>query len=165
MHCNSCYLTNCVDPNLDKESAVMILLKRPAYVLLPVELGNDPWFENSGLQALKRLKELIRPKRFVAALILGITALIAILTSFTLSTTALVQQLHTAHFVNDMHKNISVALSELYFIDKKLEAKVNALKEVVLAIGQDIANIKTRLATKCHASFLYIYVTPLPYNH
>ena len=117
------------------------------------------------MQTLKRLNELIRPKRFVAALILGITALIAILTSFTLSTTALVQQQHTAHFVNDMHKNISVALSELYFIDKKLEAKVNALKEVVLTIGQDIANIKTRLATKCHASFLYIYVTPLPYNH
>ena len=116
IHCNSCQLTNCVEPNLDKESAIMILLKRPGYILLPVELGNDPWFENSGLQALKRLKELIRPKRFVAALILGITALIAILTSFTLSTTALVQQQHTAHFVNDMHKNISVALSELYFI-------------------------------------------------
>ena len=143
----------------------MILLKRPGYVLLRVELGNDPWFENSGLQTLKRLNELIRPKRFVAALILGITALIAILTTLTISTTALVQQLHTAHFVNDMHKNISVALSELYFIDKKLEAKVNALKEVMLAIGQDIANIKTRLATKCHASFLYICVTPLPYNH
>ena len=116
------------------------------------------------MQTLKRLNELIRPKRFVAALILGITALIAILTTLTISTTALVQQLHTAHFVNDMHKNISVALSELYFIDKKLEAKVNALKEVVLAIGQDIANIKTRLATKCHASFQYICVTPLPYN-
>ena len=101
----------------------MILLKRPGYVLLPVELGNDPWFENSGLQALKRLKELIRPKRFVAALILGITALIAILTTLTISTTALVQQLHTAHFVNDMHKNISVALSELYFIDKKIGSK------------------------------------------
>ena len=117
------------------------------------------------MQALKRLNELIRPKRFVAALILEITALIAILTSFVLSTTALVQQLHTAHFANNMHKNISVALSELHIIDKKLEAKVNALEEVVLTIGQDIANIKTRLATKCHASFQYICVTPLPYNH
>jgi hypothetical protein len=142
----------------------MILLKRPGYVLLPVELGNDPWFENSGLQALKRLNKLIRPKKFVAALILGISALIAILTSFALSTTELVQQLHTAHFVNDMHKNISVALSELHVIDKKLEVKVNTLEEVVLAIGHDIANIKTRLATKCHDSFQYICVTPLPYN-
>lgn len=78
-----------------------------------------------------------------------------------MSTTALVQQLHTAHFVYDMHKYISVALSELHIINKKLEAKVNALKKVVLAIGQDVANIKTRLATKCHASFQYICVTPL----
>lgn len=63
-----------------------------------------------------------------------------------------------------MYKNISVALSEMYFIDKKLEAKVNALEEIILAIGQDITNIKTRLATKCYASFQYICVTPLPYN-
>lgn len=94
---------------------------------------------------------------------MGITALIAIITSFALSTTALVQQLHTAHFVNEMHRNISIARSE-HLIDKKLEAKANALEEVVLAVGQDIANIKVRLATKCHASFQYICVTPLPYN-
>ena len=81
-----------------------------------------------------------------------------------MSTTALVQQLHIAHFVNDMHKYISVALSKLHNINKKLEAKVNALEKVVLAMGQDVANIKTRLATKCHASFQYICVTPLSYN-
>jgi hypothetical protein len=68
---------------------------------------------------------------------------------------ALVQQLHTAHFVNDMHRTISVALLELHIIDKKLEAKVNALEEVVLAMEQDIANIKVRLATKC---FISIYL-------
>ena len=77
-----------MDPNLDKESAVMILLKRPAYVLLPIELGNDLRFKYSGMQILKRLNELIRPKIFVIALILGITVLIAVLTSFALSTTA-----------------------------------------------------------------------------
>jgi hypothetical protein len=105
IHCNSCQLTNCVDSNLDKESAVTILLKRPGFVLLPVDLGSNPWFEN---------------QRFYSALILGITALIKILTSCALSTTALVQQLHTAHFVNDMHGNISIALSEQHMTHKKL---------------------------------------------
>jgi hypothetical protein len=37
-------------------------------------------------------------------------------------------------------------LSEQHIIDKKLEAKVNVLELVVLAIGQDIANIKARKA-------------------
>jgi hypothetical protein len=152
-----------VDPNLDKEYSV-IMLKRPAYILLLVDLGNDPWFENLGMKTLKRLNEIIRPKRLVAALILGIAALIAILTSFASSTTALVQQLYTAHFVNEMHRNISISLSELHLIDKKLETKVNALEEVVLAMGQDRADIKVRLATKYHASFQYICVMPLPYN-
>ena len=94
---------------------------------------------------------LFRPKRFVAALILGITALSAILISFALSTTALVQQLHTAHFVNDIHGNISISLSELHIIDKKLEAKVSALEEVVLAIGQDIAMSCFISIYLCHA--------------
>ena len=62
------------------------------------------------------------------------------------STTALDQQLHTAHFVNDKHRNISIALSEQHIIDKKLEAKVNVLEVVVLTIGQDIAYIKARKA-------------------
>ena len=51
--CNSYQLTNCVDPDLDKDSANMILLKRPAYILLPIELEYDPWFKNSGVQTLK----------------------------------------------------------------------------------------------------------------
>ena len=40
----------------------MILFKRPAHVLLPVKLGNVPWFENSGLQTLNTLNKLIRPR-------------------------------------------------------------------------------------------------------
>ena len=38
IHCNCCQLTNPVDPNLDKKFAVMIFLKRPPYVLLPVKI-------------------------------------------------------------------------------------------------------------------------------
>ena len=45
-----------------------------------------------------------------------------------------------------------------------MEAKINATEEVVLGMGHDIVNIKVRLATKCHASFQYICVMPLPYN-
>ena len=52
IHCNSCQLTNCVDPNLDLESAVMSLLKRPACVLMPIELGYDPWFKNPRMRTL-----------------------------------------------------------------------------------------------------------------
>lgn len=74
---------------------------------------------------------LLDQRRFVTALILGITALTAILTSFAVSTTALVRQLHTSHFV--IHK---------------LEAKVNALKKkgsFSNSLRQDIPSIKARL--------------------
>lgn len=132
--------------------------------MLPVDLGSDPWFDNSRLQTLENINDLIRPKGFVATLILGILTLIAILTSFAASTTALVKEMQTATFVNEMHRNISVALSEQHLIDRKLEAKINALEEVILELGQDVDSIKTRLATRCHSSFHYICGTPLPYN-
>ena len=95
----------------------MILLKRPAYVLLPIRVRKWSLVLKSENANFKKV-----------------------------STTALDQQLHTAHFVNDKHRNTSVALSELHTIDKKLEAKVNVLEVVVLTIGQDIAYIKARKA-------------------
>jgi hypothetical protein len=88
-------------------------------------LGNDLWFKNPGMQTLKSLNGQF----------LGFAALIAIFTSFAISTTALDQQLYTAHFVNDKHRNISIALSEQHITDKKLEAKVKVLEVLILAIA------------------------------
>lgn len=161
--CHMCRLTNYIDSILDKKLSVIILVKRPPYIMLPVDLMKD-WYENSALQILKSLHALIRTKRFVAALILGISALIAIITTFAVATTALVQEIHTAHFVNELNKNVTLALSEQSLIDKKLKAKINVLEEVVLALGQDLVNIQNRLETRCHTAYQYIYVTPLPYN-
>lgn len=94
----------------------MFLVKRPAYVMLPVRLKKS-WYKDTGLMVIKKFSALLRPKRFVAALILKITALIAILTSFAVSTTALVKNIQTAHYVNNMHKNISTILAKQYIID------------------------------------------------
>lgn len=161
--CESCKLTNCIDPTASPSSA-MLIVKRPPYVLLPVDIGDEPWFDDSALQTFKYASGLLRAKRFVAAIILGISALIAIITSFAVSTTALVKEMQTATFVNNLHRNITLALFEQRIIDLKLEARLNALEEVVLELGQDVANIKTRMSTRCHASYDFICVTPLPYN-
>lgn len=164
VYCHSCKLTNCISSSENKQLKVMLLVQRPPFVMLPVELGDEPWYDNSALQVLYRLNELIRPKRFVAALILGIAALISILTTFAVATTALVQEIQTAHFVESMNNNITLALKIQAAIDNKLEAKINILEEAVLAIGQDVANLKTMMATKCHNGYTTMCITPLPYN-
>ncbi|XP_052585803.1 endogenous retrovirus group K member 13-1 Env polyprotein-like [Peromyscus californicus insignis] len=162
--CFRCIITNCISPRERQKMQIMMIVKRPPFIMMPVQLHNMTWYDNSALQVLRQLHELIRPKRFVAALILGITALISIITTFAIATTALVQEIHTAQFVNDLNKNISFALSEQAIIDKKLEAKINILEEVVLALGQDVANIKKLMETRCHQEYKAICVTPLPYN-
>lgn len=160
--CTSCKLTNCIDSTVS--GSVILIVRRPPYVLLPVDLGDEPWFDDSAIQIIRYATGLIRAKRFVTALILGITALIAIVTSFAVSTTALVKKMQTATFVNDLHRNVTLTLSEQKIIDLKLETRLNALEEVVLELGRDVANIKTRMATRCHANYDFICVTPLPYN-
>ena len=56
---------------------------------------------------------------FVVTLILGIGNLIATLTSLTVSTVALVSDMKTAHFVDDLTKNVSLTLARQWIIDLK----------------------------------------------
>lgn len=94
-------------------------------------------------------------------MILGITALIGILSSFAISTTALVQEIHTTNPVRKLTQNISTALYLQEQIDNKnLKARLNILEETVFYVGNQIQNLKTRLTTRCHVQYKWICVTP-----
>ena len=99
-----------------------------------------------------------------AALIVEITALIAITASATVSAVALSKEVHIASLVDQLSKNVSVALTTQEIIDRKTEHKVNALEETVLLIGQEITNLKIKLSLRCHAEFKWVCVTPLQVN-
>ena len=103
--------------------------------MVPVKLEVE-WFEDYALKILYEFNGLIsQSKRFIAALIMGITALIAIIASVMVSAVALSKEVHAASFVDQLSKNVSIALTTQEIIDKKIEYKVNALEETVLLIG------------------------------
>ncbi|XP_069903029.1 endogenous retrovirus group K member 25 Env polyprotein-like [Globicephala melas] len=160
--CQQCILTTCIVPEMNV-STIMVL-KRPAYIMLPVAL-NESWYTDIGAEIIRQVGELIRPKRFVATLILGISALIGILSSFTVATYTLVKEVQTAQYANDLSKNISLALATQEIIDRKLEAKVDALEEAVLHIGQELTALKICLSLTCHKKYSWICVTPLKVNY
>lgn len=121
--------------------------------MFPVDLKKDIWFDDVALQTLKRVSELISPKRFVATLIVGINTsinitLVAILTPLTVSTVTLVSDTKTAHFVDDLNKNVSLTLARQRIIDQKLEVKFDVLENVVLVLGHEVENIKVQLSAK-----------------
>ena len=66
---------------------------------------------------------------------MGITALITIIASVMVYAVALSKEVHMASFVDQLSKNVSVALTTQEIIDRKIENKVNALEETVLLIG------------------------------
>ena len=53
--------------------------------------------------------------------ILGISALIAAITSVTVAAISLTQQVHTAQYVDTMSKNVSLTLTTQEAIDRKLK--------------------------------------------
>ena len=111
-----------------------MIVKQPPYLMVPVKLEGQ-WFDDYALKVLYEFNGLIsQPKRFIAALIVGITALIAIIASVMVSAVALSKEVHAASFVDQLSKNVSIALTTQEIIDKKIEYKVNALEETVLLI-------------------------------
>ena len=77
---------------------------------------------------LQQLQDLMRQRRFVGLLILGISALITAITSVTVAAISLTQQVHTAQYVDTMSKNVSLTLATQEAIDRKLEMRVGRLK-------------------------------------
>ena len=160
----NCFISNCVDGNDYSNYKAVMILKQPPYLMVPVKLEGH-WFDDYALKALSELNGLIsRPKRFIAALIVGITALIAIIASVMVSAVALSKGVHTASFVDQLSKNVSIAFTTQEIINRKIEYKVNALEEAVLLIGQEITNLKIKLSLKCHAEFKWMCITPLQVN-
>ena len=132
--------------------------------MVPVKLEGQ-WFDDYALKVLYELNGLIsQPKRFIAALVVGVTALTAIIASVTVSVVVLTKEVHTASFVNQLSKNVSIALTMQEIIDKKIENKVNSLEEAVLLMGQEITNLKIKLSLRCHAEFKWMCDTPLQVN-
>ena len=74
---------------------------------------------------LQQLQDLMRQRRFVGLLILGISALIAAITSVTAAAISLTQQVHTAQYVDTMSKNVSLTLATQEVIDRNLEMRVD----------------------------------------
>ena len=128
-----------------------MIVKQQPYLMVPVKLEGQ-WLDDLALKVLYEFNSLIsQPKRFIAALIVGITMLISIIASVMVSAVALSKEVHTASFVDQLSKNVSVALTTQEIIDRKIENKVSALEEAVLLIGQDITNLKIKFSLRCHA--------------
>ena len=86
-------------------------------------------------------------------LILGISALIAAVTSVTAAAISLTQQVHTAQYVDTMSKNVSLTLATQEAIDRKLEMRVDALTEARMHIGTELQPLKVKMVLSCHADY------------
>ena len=79
-----------------------MIVQQPPYLMIAVKLEGQ-WFDDYALKVLYDFNGLISwPKRFIVALIVGITALIATIASVTVSAVSLSKEVHIALFVNQL---------------------------------------------------------------
>ena len=118
--CINCNLSNCMS-NVPDHTIVMIL-HQPAFVMLPVNV-TGPWYAERGLQVIEELKNaLCRQKRVVGLIIAGITAVVSLIAATAATAAvALSHTVQTAHYVNQLSRNVTMALGTQEDIDAKLE--------------------------------------------
>ncbi|XP_036075999.1 endogenous retrovirus group K member 7 Env polyprotein-like [Rousettus aegyptiacus] len=157
--CNDCILTNCI--SFVPEGTTVMVFHQPSFVMLPVNTSG-PWYADRGLQFLEEInKALSRQKRVIGLIIAGITALVWLIATTATTAVALSQ---TAHYVNNLSKNVTAALGTQENIDNKLEQKLDALYSLVMYLGDEIQGLKVRFHLECHAAYQWICVTSKIYN-
>lgn len=163
VHCEDCILTNCVPVTLPTRGTgpiMVFLVMQPPSVLLPIDV-EGPWYANYGYQlALELQAQVRRTKRFLGLLIAGISAMVALVATATISSVALSQSVHTAKHVNSLAQNVSYALATQDHIDQKILSHLDGL-EAVEFLGSQLSILRTQMSLMCHGGFQHICVTSL----
>ena len=114
--------------------------------------------------AQELVKKLRRTRRFLGLLIAGIVATIALIASAAVSVVSLHENAQTTEHVNELARNVTIALDAQKRIDEKIEAQIEALKEAILYLGDQFVVLKTITQLTCHDAYKDICVSPLPFN-
>lgn len=103
-------------------------------------------------------------RRVTGLIVAGILAIVSLIATAATAAVALSQTVQTAHYVNDLSRNVTLALGTQKNIDRKLEQKLDALCKTVEYLGDEIQGLKIRSQLECHVKYHWICVTSRRYN-
>lgn len=89
-------------------------------------------------------------RRVTGLIVAGILAIVSLIATAATAAVALSQTVQTAHYVNDLSRNVTLALGTQENIDRKLEQKLDALYKTVEYLGDEIQGLKIRSQLECH---------------
>ena len=123
--------------NVSDGTSVMVL-HQPAFVMLPVNV-TEPQYSDWGLHVLKEINTALSCQK---------SARVSLIATASTAAIALSQSVQTTHYVNEMSKNISLALGTQEDIDKKLEQKLDALYEMFQYLGEEVRGLKNQVSSR-----------------
>ncbi|XP_039708500.1 endogenous retrovirus group K member 113 Env polyprotein-like [Pteropus medius] len=137
--CENCNLSNCI--SLVPDGTVVMVLHQSFFVMIPVNI-TGPWYADRGLQVIEKINNaLSRQRRVIGLIVAGILAIVSLIATAATAAVALTQTVQTAHYVNNLSRNVTLALGTREDIDRKLEQKLDALYETVEYLGDEIQGL------------------------
>ena len=89
----------------------------------------------------------------VGLVIAGIIAIVSLIATAATAAVALSHSVQTAHYVNQLSKNVTMALRTQEDIDAEVEQKLNVLYALVQYLGEEIRGSKIKSHLECHAEY------------
>lgn len=105
--------------------------------------AKQPWIDDKELQVIEEIKKGVSRQTLVAGLVTaGTSALVVMLATTAVASVALSQSFQNAGFVNQLSKNVSVALETQADTDVKMEHTLNPFYDGLQCLGDELQSLK-----------------------
>lgn len=164
---NNCTFVQCVNKTwwktIEDSNLTVMIVKARTELWMPVNLTR-PWSDSIAVTHLYDALQVIlhRSRRFVG-LIIATTLAVASVTA-AVAGLALQQEIQTANFVRDWHKDSHMLWQQQKDLDSQLVTDVINLQHTVSWIGDQLTVLATRSVLKCDWNSTQMCVTPIRFN-
>jgi hypothetical protein len=129
---------------------MILVVRYIPYLLIPTNF-TSPWYHGKGLQVIKEVKSLLmREKRVIGLIIIGIVAAITSVATMATAAVALSQSIQNSHYINTLIWNVTYTLQQQMFIYEKIDVHLNTLEVALLTMGDELqTKIQTGPVMSC----------------
>nr|XP_020857523.1 endogenous retrovirus group K member 7 Env polyprotein-like [Phascolarctos cinereus]XP_020857524.1 endogenous retrovirus group K member 7 Env polyprotein-like [Phascolarctos cinereus] len=166
--CNSCSVSECIGPKISDQ--IIFIITQQKFALVPVK--SKDWYESRsdhifGIIDQRNQLAIVRKKRCISCIVLGIVSLIAIVTasvSLSQSISIARNEMVQADFMNQLACNVSKGFQASKRIDEGFYHILEGMKETIIEIGDELDILEYRTHLKCDYRCEFICLTNVKYN-
>lgn len=165
--CPNCSVHECMGPQFDKGR--LYIIARPKYALTVVK--TQGWYRTPADNIMsvldQKITSMMRFKRCISCVVLGITLLVELIVSSTalaMSVSNTQNSVQEANALHDLMRNVSEGFQRQAQMDKEFYNAIRALQKAVLFLGHEVAYLELQSKLQCDYRYNTFCLTPKQYD-